>query len=134
MRKMGDLKIRGELVEEQLWPKKSTLIKPIPRRAQSNVPIGAGSSFQPWPKPCKLATVPENDNLLTEENAANGSGVTFGAANDHNTAYETLPNIDQETEKRNKRIVSNRYSARRSRLKKLAYMEDLENIVKSYKR
>jgi len=31
------------------------------------------------------------------------------------------------------RIVSNRQAARRSRLKKIAYIEELENAVKSYK-
>ncbi|XP_020236487.1 basic leucine zipper 61-like isoform X2 [Cajanus cajan] len=126
---MGELRIRSDLVENELWPKKPTLIKPIPMRAQSNVSIGYGSSFQPWQKPSnpvnELVTIPENDNHLTEENAS---------INDHNTANEAQPNIEHETKKKLKRIISNRHSARRSRLKKLAYMEDLENIVKSHKK
>ncbi|TKY56507.1 Basic leucine zipper 6 [Spatholobus suberectus] len=130
---MRDLKIRGDLVEEQSWPKKPTLVKPIPRRAQARGSIGVGSSFQPWRKPYKplhkLATIPENDNHITEENVANGGA----AANDQNTSNEAEANIEQETVKQLKRIISNRHSARRSRLKKLAYMEDLENTAKSCK-
>ncbi|KAE9596055.1 hypothetical protein Lalb_Chr17g0345241 [Lupinus albus] len=52
---MGDLaeKRTGcELAEEQSWPKKPTLIKPLPIRASVNIPFGAsGSSFKPWKKP-----------------------------------------------------------------------------------
>ncbi|KAL2317460.1 hypothetical protein Fmac_031336 [Flemingia macrophylla] len=126
---MGEVRIRSDLVEDELRAKKSTLIKPIPIRAQANASIGFGSSFQPWQKPCnpvrKLATIPENDNHLTEGNAS---------MNDLNTPYEAQPDIEQETKKRLKRIISNRHSARRSRLKKLAYMEDLEHMVNSHKK
>ncbi|KAK7385556.1 hypothetical protein VNO78_31279 [Psophocarpus tetragonolobus] len=129
---MREPKIRGQLIEE-----KPNLIKPIPRRAQVS-PIGIYSSFQPWQKPSKplhkLATIPENDNQLTEENATNESGVSLCATNDQNTSYEAQANIDHEMEKKFKRIISNRHSARRSRLKNLAHMIELENRAKSYEK
>ncbi|KAG2391549.1 uncharacterized protein HKW66_Vig0126900 [Vigna angularis] len=113
-RKMGEVKIRGNPVEEKTWSKIPTLIKPIPLRAQ------------PWQKPSnplhKLATIPENDHILTEENP-NG---------DHNTSNEVQANIEQEMTNKFKRIVSNRHAARRSRLKKLAYIDELENELKAY--
>ncbi|WVY90856.1 hypothetical protein V8G54_036370 [Vigna mungo] len=113
---MGELKIRGNLVEEKTWSKIPTLIKPIPLRAQ------------PWQKHFnplhKLPTIPENDHILTEENP-NG---------DHNTSNEVQANIEQEMKNKFKRIVSNRHAARRSRLKKLAYIDELENELKSYER
>ncbi|ESW14174.1 hypothetical protein PHAVU_008G258900 [Phaseolus vulgaris] len=91
-----------------------TLIKPIPLRPQKpSYPLH------------KLPTIPENDHILTEENSVNG---------DHNTSNEAQPNIEQEQGNNFNRIVSNRHSARRSRLRKLAYIEDLENALKSYER
>jgi len=92
-RGMGELKIRGNLAEEKLWPKIPTLIKPIPLRPQA-------TSFQPWQKPShplhKLPTIPENDHILTEENSANG---------DHNTSNEAQANMEQEMENEFKRYV-----------------------------
>ncbi|CAJ1970661.1 unnamed protein product [Sphenostylis stenocarpa] len=97
---MGELKSRG------------TLIKPIPLRAQA-------MSSQPWRKPSnplhKLATIPENDVILTEENSGNG---------DRNTSNEALANIQEKMENKFKR----------SRLKKVAYVEELENELRLYER
>ncbi|KAG4955002.1 hypothetical protein JHK82_040574 [Glycine max] len=133
---MGDLKIRGDIVEEQLWPQKPTLIKPIPQRAQANVPIGVGPSFQQRQKPSKplpkLATIPENDNLSTEENTTNEGGAAFVDANNQNISNEAQANTEQEMERKFRRTISNRFSARRSRLKKLAYMAELESKAKSF--
>ncbi|XP_027941821.1 basic leucine zipper 34-like [Vigna unguiculata] len=113
---MEEVKITGNLIEEKIWSKIPILVKPVPLRPQ------------PWRKPSKplqkLPTIPENDQILTEGNL-NG---------DHNNFNELQPNIEQEMRNKFKRIVSNRYAARRSRLKKLAYVEELENELKSCER
>lgn len=43
--------IGGDMAEQQSWPKKPSLVRPLPLRASAKMPFGAGSSFQPWKKP-----------------------------------------------------------------------------------
>jgi len=84
---MEEVKITGNLIEEKIWSKIPILVKPVPLRPQ------------PWRKPSKplqkLPTIPENDQILTEENL-NG---------DHNNFNELQPNIEQEMRNKFKRYV-----------------------------
>ncbi|OIW04380.1 hypothetical protein TanjilG_32572 [Lupinus angustifolius] len=163
---MGDLaeKRTGcELKEEQSWPKKPTLIKPLPIRASINIPFGAsGSSFKPWKRPssnyidaldvAKENSIPtkpnsppaenenkeimENSNPISDEMVNNGDGAPSGDVDKTDEAQINQLSLEcsfkSETDARLKRILSNRLSAQKSRLKKNAHVADLEGKAKYF--
>ncbi|XP_061347138.1 transcription factor TGA7-like [Gastrolobium bilobum] len=148
MRDLTKRKIGGHLAEEQSCPKKPTLVKPLPLRAPAKVLLGTGSSFQPWNKPSgniiglgiaeasssgmennKQNIENSNSDHPAKENPTNGGGATT----DDNTTKTDCNTKPEIMDRKLKRIISNRHSAQRSRMKKKAYVEDLESKAKSYK-
>ncbi|MED6157500.1 hypothetical protein PIB30_023698 [Stylosanthes scabra] len=115
-----------EKVVEQPWPKRPTLIKPLPLRNSANkAPLCFGSSFKPWRKPSH------------DENINNGSDKNYMANTINNNEVQVIGSISNNTNqemdpKRLRRIMSNRISAQKAREKSNAYVADLENKSKAY--
>ncbi|KAK7276031.1 hypothetical protein RIF29_17162 [Crotalaria pallida] len=159
---MGDLpekRTGGDLAEEdQSWSKKpATVFKPLPLRASANVPLGAGSSFRPWTKPSAgsnsvtkppmSAPAAEIENRLNMEknltptsevvkliNSGAGGSATSGYANADITAKSGGGQGEQpEMDAKLKRILSNRLSAQKFRMKKNAHVIDLEHNAQTMK-
>ncbi|KAL4299818.1 hypothetical protein HN51_050479 [Arachis hypogaea] len=106
-----------ERLEEQSWPKKPTLIKPLPLRNSAKTPLCFGSSFKPWKNP-------SHDSIIIDCDQDNHTNeVQLGSSS--NTNLEMDP-------KRLKRIMANRNSAQKTREKNNAYVADLENKSKGY--
>ncbi|MED6175107.1 hypothetical protein PIB30_075310 [Stylosanthes scabra] len=99
-----------EMVEEQPWPKRPTLIKPLPLRNSANkAPLCFGSSFKPWKKPSH-----DDENIFN-----NGSDKNYNMANTNNNEIQVIGSISNTNlemdPKRLKRIMSNRISAQKAR-------------------
>ncbi|XVE58995.1 hypothetical protein DITRI_Ditri05aG0008700 [Diplodiscus trichospermus] len=128
-------KIEQETPAASAWPKSSNEASPFAQMSPSNLPPLAPSSFRAWQKPYCMSHVGaggsssgtqiSSDQNLTLQTSPCDNIVNPEAGNavQGRRGRDLDPNMDP---KKLKRVMSNRLSAQKSRVKKLQHVYDME--------